>query len=1681
MKPKSLEERLNILKNEVVSYEEQIQEEMTHFFKGQPKYIVFLSVSNGKNRARVVHSVANTIEAAWKNAVNLLKKVITKTKIKAHWVKADLVTDITTHTYQGFLKYVSNIRRNYFREGISLDPMFNTAFLEQEVNANAFLHGLKEKKAYFAFNNINFYMNTYQDIRFPVKEKHIEQVYTFKTKSFFVEEQNHYELHDGVLSNGCRKIEHIDSEFAESIINQTSKFLAGEVLETGQFRYGYFPAFDKEINTYNILRHGSTTYSMVEAYEITGDEELKAAIEKALQFLIDDAIKFVVGEDGVERAFVIEKSLDNEIKLGANAAAILAFAKYTTVIGDKQYIPLMEQLAEGILYFQDAEKGSFIHVLNYPDLSVKDEFRTIYYDGEAAFALMRLYEITLDDRWLQAVEKGFEHFIEADHWKHGDHWLSYCSNELFTYRPERKYAEFNLKNANRMLNFSLTRETAFPTLLELMMASYNMIVKMKEQNLHLDLLEEFDEAKLNEVIEYRVRHQLNSYFYPEMAMYFKVPNNILHSFYIRHHSYRVRIDDVEHNLSGYCSYYHNVLMREGDSKNKSYTSLEPIEPIKQVYETTDRYTEKYLKEVLGGYWYNPPAEDWYAETVTMSRQQCEVEAGKNVLFVAIDSDTWHKGSGNRGIYAGWTDTHTTVKNFEHLISGIIVQKPIEELDPSIPQLVVENSYEAILMLSKVARAQFQGKVIGITGTAGKSTTKEVLKQLLASTTDITATRGNHNKRTGVPLTVASAIHNPKYLILETAMSALWMRKGGIMKDIQPHIAIITSIDGGQQKTPIETARIKAKICEGMQPGGIVILNKEMNEFQTVLSEVQKYGNFRIITYGTTSDCDSIIMEIQEKKAQTVVKARVLGEEIEYTVPLLGEGMIFNTLGALTIVKLLEKDIQDMTKVLKEIQSNDSVMRFEEFSLSDNGSCTMLDDSWNATGVAMIQAIETFDRQSRFFSGKKVAILGRIENLGEDARRQHEMLVEPILQSSIDIVFAHGPEMKYVLEKLPSEKIGGYFENATELAKSVANLVSTDDFILLKGSPRSSDFKWVKREFEKALREKKSKSIVKQTNPFNFGAMTVDAQTGDLLAEVGNVDVVQNQGVANILTIAYCLDLIFKGELDIKEKVMPTEQSIRENKSLRSIKLSKDRGISIGELLSAAIVTNSPNAIILLSRRLFGDSKTAIESLQRIGTAFDIQTDSVLNLTGRKMIKQQQKINLMDLYNVSLYLFAKLPKQLDWLQKTQFIYNEKEYSTMSNLFNKGYASHALFYGNQDSIGLVLTKVQGQILVTVVLGANDAYHRDSLIVKSIETALKSENSKQESSIIESESKDDIYKLNVLGDTYFGEFYTGRRIKRKRTDALMKYGRAYSFNGIREFLSEGDYTIANFEAAITPVKESPLQASKPFVLHADVEETVPALKAEGIDAVTLGNNHLMDYVDMGLQTTLEQFKEHEIHTLGAGMNQSDAEKPLIKIINGKRYVFYSAYWYRNPMYRTYDFYALGEDPGVASLSGNLLENIRKEKEQYPDSYITVFAHWGVDFKPVNPKQRKDAYAIMDAGADLILGHGAHMMQEIEQHDGKYIVYSIGNGVFNSDGEYNRRFVAPYSFIAQLRIGKEKLKMRLYPIYSDNLATFWQPCFLNESQFKHMNWMLQSYGSSKDMSQQQDKQGRYYLEMSL
>ena len=520
-----------------------------------PAITLFFSVSDGRQRAQTIQVSSEAFDQAWTQGVVKLRKLMAKHKLQGRWLRVDWVSEAEALTWKALNARLSEIKRNYFRYGLSLDAGFKYAFMEQELNANAMLYpGKDEPNAAINVKNFRTYAAAHYGNVTKLDFVEDDPVFVLSTYGVFCDSSGAvHELPGPGLDCGLRHMQPLAANNVADLVDRGANYLAAQVQKTGKFVYGYFPCFDRLIDHYNALRHASSTYAMVEAWELTRSTLLKKAIDRSLGYLTKTLIKEVDLPQGERAAFLVDT--DGEIKLGGNAVCLLALVKYSEVSGTRKFDALMISLAHGIAHMQDPASGKFVHVLSYPDLSVKETFRIIYYDGEAAFGLMRLYGLTQDPRWLKLVEKAFDYFIEQEHWQSHDHWLSYCVNELTLYRPEERYFRFGLQNVAGHLDFVLERETTYPTLLELMMAAERMLQRIDGTPAVVHLLAEIDLEKFYSALHYRAHYLLNGCFWPELAMYFKNPSRIVNSFFIRHHGFRVRIDDVEHYLSGFVAYH----------------------------------------------------------------------------------------------------------------------------------------------------------------------------------------------------------------------------------------------------------------------------------------------------------------------------------------------------------------------------------------------------------------------------------------------------------------------------------------------------------------------------------------------------------------------------------------------------------------------------------------------------------------------------------------------------------------------------------------------------------------------------------------------------------------------------------------------------------------------------------------------------------------------------------------------------------------------------------------------------------------------------------------------------------------------------------------------------------------------------------------------------------------------
>lgn len=988
------------------------------FSTEHPKYILFFVASNGRERAHVEIAVGENFEDSWAKGVVGLKHWRLQKGQQPIWLRVEAVHSVESLSWLELKEKLKRAKRNYFRFGLSFTADFSTVMLEHELYANALLY--KTDVSVATANEVN--LKNYgkrrfgRELEWPSNDQDI--IWRFKTRAVFTDGKDTHEIeHDG-RNSGYRLVEDWGIDAVTDIVKTSTDYLAKQVKNDGLYQYGWFPCFDRAIPTYNALRHASSTYALLEGWEVTQERKEKRAIDRALDYLTHTLIKHVELPNGDKAAFLVD--LGDEIKLGGNAVCILAYAKYTEITGDKKYLALMEELALGIVYMQKPETGEYVHILNYPDLSVKAENRIIYYDGEAAFGLMRLYGLTKDPRWLASVEKAFDYFIEQDHWKAHDHWLSYCVNELTLYNPDPKYYKFGLDNIRDHQDFVLTRITTYPTLLELMMAAQRMIERMQNDPSVSYLLDDFDIDKFYRALEYRARYLLNGFFYPEVAMFFKNPARILGGFFIRHHTFRSRIDDVEHYLSGYVAYRKYL-------NNKAITST----AVTAKAEKSTILSADNLARITNGKWVVKPSDAWSTTGVCVHK----------TLFAP-----GHLLIARGGLSKGYL-TEPVIKQLAvQQASAIVCCNPESYLDLGLPILQVKNIKVALLALGNAARSEFSGRVVGITGSAGKTTTVAMMAHALSRFGVTGQTKNSANLPIGIAWNQINMPEDAANWVLEMAIGQMTVNS----TLVRPQVAVITNIAPAHLEFHHDTQTIaekKSQIMNDMEPGGSLVLFGEILHKEVFLEKASEQS-LSVITYGEGDNNDIQLLAIKEES----IVVRFFNDVVEFDLGLNSKHMVLNALSVFASLKTFDLDFKEILEVFKDFVALKG--RGEKTVVQLNGKkITLYDETYNANPISMSAAIASVDNVEE---GNKFLILGDMMELGSEEILYHKELIHSIQQAKPDKLILCGSRMQYLWQDiLNNDEFKSvrkeWYPSSTELINNISAWLDNNDHIVLKAS------------------------------------------------------------------------------------------------------------------------------------------------------------------------------------------------------------------------------------------------------------------------------------------------------------------------------------------------------------------------------------------------------------------------------------------------------------------------------------------------------------------------------------------------------------------------------------------------------------------------------------------------------
>jgi len=367
-----------------------------------------------------------------------------------------------------------------------------------------------------------------------------------------------------------------------------------------------------------------------------------------------------------------------------------------------------------------------------------------------------------------------------------------------------------------------------------------------------------------------------------------------------------------------------------------------------------------------------------------------------------------------------------------------------------PLIVVQDTLKALHDMASyyIRNVLVDAKVIAITGSVGKTTTKDTLHTVLSQYGVSHANEGNLNNNIGLPLTILKAPKNCQYLILEMGMNKVGEIKE-LSKISNPNIAVITNIEPAHTEnfsSLFDVAQAKLEILYGMKSNGTLVLNRD-NKYYDYLSS---HANRNVISFGKDKNAEVCLLDLIRNDDGLNLKIRLSDNQtINCNLRVQGEHFAYSLLVVAAVVQSLGFDLSKLPLALKNFsvtkgRSNIHKVKYNRKYIH------LIDDSYNASPASMKTAIKTL---STYSNQRKIALLGDMLELGDKSIEFHTDLVKIVTENNIDKIYTAGKFMLELYELLPDNIRGAHFNDSNQLKSDLANIIQNNDAILVKGSRR----------------------------------------------------------------------------------------------------------------------------------------------------------------------------------------------------------------------------------------------------------------------------------------------------------------------------------------------------------------------------------------------------------------------------------------------------------------------------------------------------------------------------------------------------------------------------------------------------------------------------------------------------
>ena len=429
------------------------------------------------------------------------------------------------------------------------------------------------------------------------------------------------------------------------------------------------------------------------------------------------------------------------------------------------------------------------------------------------------------------------------------------------------------------------------------------------------------------------------------------------------------------------------------------------------------------------------ADDWQASGVSIDSRSM----APGDLFVALAGPNF--------------DGHDFVSDaLANGAAGAIVSRVPAGLEATPQLIVVDDCDAALTALGRFARDRSTAKFVAVTGSVGKTSTKDGLAVALGACGVTHATQGNLNNHWGVPLTLARLPADAAYGVIEMGMNHAG-ELTPLSKIARPDVAVITTIEAVHLEffdSVAGIAEAKAEIFAGLNKDGVAVLNRDNAYFAMLAAIAAQRGAKRILAFGAHPEADARLVDLHTDDEGSDVTAEIDGDTFRYRLNAPGRHRVINSLAVLGAVAALDTSVEVAAQALGTVAIPRGRGRRHQVATQD-GDYVVIDDSYNASPASMRAAFEVLGAARPAGAGRRLAVLGDMLELGPEAPQLHARLAQNLEDNRVDLVFTCGALMAALADALPSPMRGGHAATSEQLLPLVLNAVGAGDVVLVKGS------------------------------------------------------------------------------------------------------------------------------------------------------------------------------------------------------------------------------------------------------------------------------------------------------------------------------------------------------------------------------------------------------------------------------------------------------------------------------------------------------------------------------------------------------------------------------------------------------------------------------------------------------